>query len=187
MIGQIFTQNAYKILSLFSLSPGSRLNRGEIKEMTRLNNVPLDKALCTLLSSGILKKEKSLYSIDFECAEAKIILGAISGERKRMKELPFTVYLILVDLVSVISASRDIQAYLFGSYSKLIHTENSDIDVAVLTTRGFGKKNTQRRSEKIEKTYGKKIELHFFEKDLFYRNRKDPLVKEIIKNGIRLI
>ena len=187
MISQVFIQNAYKILSMFSLSPGSRFSRKEIKEMTRLNNVPLDSAISTLFSSGILTRERNLYSLDFENRATKNILELITKERLKAKELPFDIYLTLVDIVSFLSAYKDVHAYLFGSYSKLIYNEKSDIDIAVIATKSLDKKNLQRRIEKLEIVYNKKIELHLFDKDTFYKNRKDPLVRDIIKNGIMLI
>ncbi len=66
MINQIFNLDSFKILSLFSLSPGSRFRRKEIKERTKLNNIPLDKTLLKLLSGKILKKEENLYMLNFE-------------------------------------------------------------------------------------------------------------------------
>ena len=71
MISQIFYANSFKIVALFALSPGSRFKRKEIKEKTKLNNVPLDKALSRLVSSGIVKKENNLFSINFESKEAE--------------------------------------------------------------------------------------------------------------------
>ena len=66
MITQIFTQNCMKIMTLFGLSPGSRLNRKQIKEKVYLNNIPLDFSLLRLVNSGILKRERNFYSINFE-------------------------------------------------------------------------------------------------------------------------
>jgi len=71
MINQIFNLDSFKILSLFSLSPGSRFRRKEIKERTKLNNIPLDKTLLKLLSGKILKKEENLYMLNFENKNTK--------------------------------------------------------------------------------------------------------------------
>jgi len=88
---------------------------------------------------------------------------------------------------SKLSIIRGIEVYLFGSYSKLIYNEKSDVDIAILTSKTFDKKNIQKITQKLEIVYKKSIELHFFEKKLFYKNKKDPLVKEIMKNGVRII
>ena len=188
MISQIFDLDSFKIISLFSLSPGSRFRRKEIKEKTKLNNVPLDKALLRLLSSGILKKEENFYKINFHNENAKKIVEISSKQYKDLKELPFDVYLLLLDLVSEFSVIKGIEVYLFGSYSKLIYNEKSDVDIAILTPEIFNKKNNiQKTIQKLEKIYKKNIETHFFVKKLFYKNKKDMLVKEIIRNGMRLI
>lgn len=182
----MFTQNAYKILSMFSLSPGSNFNRKEIKKATRLNNVPLDNALSSLASSGILKRKGILYSLDFEFHATQVILSLISRERLKMKDLPLNVYLVMVDIASFFSAYRNVHAYLFGSYSKLIYTDKSDIDIAVIAGEYFDKKSFQKRLERVEATYGKSVEVHYFDKSTFYKNKKDPMVRDILKNGMPL-
>ncbi len=187
MINQIFDLDSFKIISLFSLSPGSRFRRKEIKERTKLNNVPLDKALLRLLSCKILKRDENFYKINFQNENAKKIIEISSKQYKELKELPLDIYLLLLDLVSGFSIIKGIEVYLFGSYSKLIYNEKSDVDLAVLITEKFNKKTTQKTVQKLEKVYKKNIEIHFFVKRLFYKNRKDPLVKEIIKNGVRLV
>ena len=187
MINQVFDLDSFKIISLFSLSPGSVFRRKEIKERIRLNNVPLDKALRRLLSSGILKREGNFYKINFQNENAKKIIEISSKQYKELKELPFEVYMLLLDLISDFSIIKGIEVYLFGSYSKLIYNEESDVDIAVLTTERFNKKITQKTTQKLERVYHKNIEMHFFVKKMFYKNKKDPLVKEIIKNSMKLV
>lgn len=103
-----------------------------------------------------------------------------------MKSLPLKVYFLIADLVSALSKKKGMETYLFGSYSKLIFTEESDIDIAVLST-SIDKKAIGKEAEKLEKSYGKKVQMHFFDKKAFYSNKKDPLVREILKNGVKLI
>lgn len=181
MISYLFNKDVFKILSLFSISPGSRFKRNEIKEKTKLYNINLDLALNRLINLGLLKKDKNLYQINFENEIKKEILDLIIKEYKRIREIPFRVYLLLIDFLEEISKNKEIEAYLFGSYAKLIYKENSDIDIAVIN----GKVNVK-FINKLEKKYGSKIEVHYFKKDEFYKNKKDPLIKEIIKNGIKL-
>ncbi len=187
MISQIFDDNVFKVIALFALSPGSRFRRKEIQEKTKLNNVPLDKALSKLMSTGILKKENGLYSINHEDRSSGQIITLASLQHKELKNLPLNVYLLLVDLVSEFSVFKNIELWLFGSYSKLVYTEKSDIDMAILGKNEIDKKETRKILRKLEKQHGKEIEEHFFDKNTFYKNKKDPLVKEILQNGIRLI
>lgn len=187
MINQIFDKDSFKIMSLFSLSPGSKFRRIEIKERTKLNNVPLDNALQRLLSSQILKRDKNLYAINFQNDLSKQVLEIPAKQYKNLKELPFNVYLLLLDLVKEISTTKGIELYLFGSYSKLVYNEKSDVDIAILTPEKFDKNNIQNITQKLEEIYAKNVEIHFFTKKLFYKNKKDPLIKEIIQNGIKLV
>src|SRR3989344_3645110 len=181
MINHLFNQDIFKIISLFNLSPGSRFNRKEIKDKINLNNLPLDNALSKLISSNILTKKGNYYSINFENEYAKILLNMVSKQYKLLKEIPFNIYLLLLDLIYYISKFKGLEAYLFGSYSKLIYRENSDIDIAVLGN--IDKKLLQKFIIKLEKDYQKNIEVHFFDKKEFYKNKNDPLVKDILRNG----
>jgi predicted nucleotidyltransferase len=187
MISQIFNQDTYKILSLFSLSPGSRFNRKEIKEKTRLNNVPLDKALLKLLSSGVLARKGNYYSVNFENPSSRAIIEMCSKQYRQLREIPFDVYLLVLDLTAELSLHKGVDAYLFGSYSKLVYTENSDIDIAILAAGRLEKNRITKAVAKLEKLYGKRIETHYFDKPGFYGGKKDPLVKGILRDGIRLV
>ena len=180
MISFIFDKDVFKILSLFGISPGSRFKRNEIKDRTFLYNINLDKALIRLVNLGLVKKDRNYYQINFENEMKNKIFDPVIGEYKRLREIPFKVYLLLIDLMEEISKSGETEVYLFGSYAKLIYKENSDVDIAVIN----GKVNAK-IIDKVEKRYKLKVEPHYFKKDEFYKNKKDPLIKEIIKNGIK--
>jgi len=186
MISQIFNQDCFKMLILFSLSPGSRFNRTEIKNRTSLHNVPLDKALLRLLSSEVLKKERNYYSVNFENEKAKNFLEICTWQYKHLKELPLAVFYLLVDSLYELSLIKGIEVHLFGSYAKLVYRENSDIDIAILYSEKIPQDKIARIFASLEKTYKKKVELHYFRKVEFYKNKKDPLVKSILKDGIFL-
>jgi predicted nucleotidyltransferase len=187
MISLIFNKEEFKILNIFSISPGSKFRRNEIKEKTKLNNVPLDEALLKLVKSDIIKKERKFYSINFENSYSKLIIEIISKQYKFLKEIPLDVYFLITDLISESKLLRKTEIYLFGSYSKLIYKDTSDIDIAILTDSNFDKKSVNKIIQKLEKRYSKNIEIHLFEKSKFYKNKKDPLIKDILKNGIKLI
>jgi predicted nucleotidyltransferase len=184
MINLIFDPNIFKVLSLFSISPGSKFRRKEIKEKTKLNNVPLDSVLLRAVNSGIIEKKRNLYSVNFENEYAKQIISIINQQYRASKELPFDVYCLLID-ISYLCSGEAAETYLFGSYSKLIYRVDSDVDIAILDCPD--KRQIEKKVQKLERLYKKKIELHFFEKSGFYKNKKDPLVADIIRNGIRIV
>ena len=188
MISLVLNQDAFKILTVFSLSPGSRFKRKELKELTRLNNVPLDKALLRLVSSGVLRK-KGTYSLNMENESTEVLMMLCSKQHIHLKRIPFKVYFLILDLVFQASLLKGVEIFLFGSYSKLVFSEKSDIDIAVLTLQNAKpiKGLLLALAEKLGKSYGKEVQLHFFDKKAFYSNKKDPLVSEIIRNGVRLI
>jgi len=188
MITDIFNKDIAKVLTFFSVSPGSKLTRNEIKEKTKINNAPLDKALEALLNNKILTKEKRLLSLNFENNNMKKALSIIKKEHTRFKDIPLNVYYSLLDISSKIAGIGNvINAYLFGSYAKLIYTEKSDIDLAIVTSKDDkpAVKLIKGYVIKIEEKYDKKIELHFFEKKDM--KQKDPIIKEILRNSVEML
>ena len=182
MITPIFNKDIVKVLSLFVVSPGSNFTRNEFKDKTKLNNVNLDNALVALLNTKIIKKEKRLFSLNIN---SKKIIELLSQDYKHLKEIPLDVYFIIADLLDIISFSKNIEAYLFGSYSKLIYKKESDVDIAIITKNN--QDNLEKAALKLSSKYSKKIQLHFFAKKDFEKNKNDPLIKDIIKNGVKLI
>ena len=74
MILQIFNKDILEVLTVFSISPGSRFLRKELKERTKLNNVNLDNALNILLNTNLIKKEKRFLLLNLESAKSIINL-----------------------------------------------------------------------------------------------------------------
>ena len=97
------------------------------------------------------------------------------------------VFYLLTDLVDSLLLLKGNEVWLFGSYAKLVYKENSDVDIAVLYSQEIHKESINKNVAKLEKVYNKKIEMHYFEKTRFYKNRKDLLVKGILRDGVRLI
>ena len=193
MISILFDKNIVKVLAFFLISPGSKHLRKEIKEKTHMHNIPLDTALKKLLKTQLIKEEKSLLFLNpEETEETKSIKTIITKEHKiLLSSITLKVFYILLDVAEKLSQFKEIkEAYLFGSYSKLIYSIDSDIDIAVILSNKI--KNKEKKEIKIEKQIKKIakrakkiIELHFFqEKDM---KAKDPIIKEILRNGRKII
>jgi predicted nucleotidyltransferase len=179
-------KNIFRILSVFTLSPGSRLNRITIQEKTKINNIVLDKSLNQLINLNYLVKEKNLYSINFKNQEVLSLIESLSKNYNKFKMLPLKEYFLIQNIIWEISKIKYIgDVYLFGSYAKLIFKDSSDIDFAVISDK-IKKAEVNKSIRKIEKKENKKIEFHFFTKE-FYHNKKDPLVKEILRDGVKVL
>ncbi len=186
MIVQVFNKDVLKVLTVFCISPGARFQRRELQERTRMNNVNLDNALGLLLRSGVLKKDRRFLCLDLN-EEVKKIVELVSGQYKFLREVPLDVYFSVLEVVWFLSRF-ECDVYLFGSYVKLVFKEGSDIDIAVVSdrVRSEAKKEISKLVRKVEKKYGKDIQVHYFS-EKFYKSKKDLLVKDILKNGIKLI
>ena len=183
---ELFDRNAMRILTVFSLSRGSRLNRKTIKELTQMPNIIADKTLAKLINHNFLTKEKNLFALNFENEEAKKIVQMCFERYNKFKHLPLKEYFTVLDIRDEISKIKNPgDVYLFGSYAKLTFNEKSDIDIAIVSDN-VSKRDVDAVVRKLEKKYKKTIEVHRFTRK-FYNNKRDALVKEIIQHGIRLI
>lgn len=185
MIVNIFDKNIVKVLSFLIISPGSRYTRLEIKEKTNMNNLPLDKVLNKLFSLGILIKENNLIVLNTNSNFSELIYFI----RKEYKyfNVPYEIFNILFYTINILSEFRQIKKiYLFGSYSKLIFNNKSDIDIAIFFENKIKeRKNIGNKINRYLDKIDKRLEVHFFlEKDI---KENDPLIKDIIKNGKVLI
>jgi len=186
MINLLFDGAVFKVLTIFSLAAGRRFRRNELKEMTCLNNVLIDNALAKLLKAGVLNAERKIYSANLENENAKQLIAVISRQYKALRELPLDAYFTITDIAAAFSKLKQAELFLFGSYAKLVYKKGSDIDMAVVSGTKIDSATFEKKIIKLEKKYGLKAELHFFDRTLFYKNKKDPLVKEILRNGIKL-
>lgn len=187
MMSNIFNKDAVKILSYLLISPGSKYTRNEIKEKTKMNNIPLDKTLTKLIILKILKKEKNLLMLNLGQEEAKEIIIKIKEDFKKLN-LPHNIFSTTLDISDKLAELKYIRkAILFGSYAKLIYSDNSDIDIAIILdvkVKNLNKlkKIIEKDINKISKKNKKEIELHFFnESDL--KHKEDALIKDILRNG----
>ena len=191
MITNLFEKNIIKVLSFFLISPGSRYKRIEIKEKTQMNNIPLDIALRKLKSLKFIEENKNLYLLNFKVEENKEIFELISEEYKSLN-LPYKIFNILVEISDKLSRIQELKSViLFGSYAKLIHTEKSDIDLAIILENKLkNEQKTEKRIEqeiaKISKNYQKQIELHFYKQRDIEHNKSDPIIKDILRNSKKI-
>jgi predicted nucleotidyltransferase len=184
MIINLFDIHSSKILLFLNISPGSRYTRKELSEMTNINNVPLDNSLSKLLNLKLIIHKDKHYSLNID----NPIIGLILKETSEIKHLPLKIQYISLEFIQEIIKYRDIEnVILFGSYAKLIHSDKSDIDIAIVTK---DIKDTRKKilliSDKLSKKYKKELQIHFFTKEEL-KHKKDPLIKDILKNGRSLL
>ena len=188
MMINLIDRNFSRIILFFAISPGSRYSRKEIKEKTSMNNVPLDISLGKLLNLRIINEKNRLYFLNLE----NQIVNQILEEKEKFSNLPLNIQFILIEFIEMILKFKPIKdIVLFGSYTKLIFSDKSDIDIAVIfadkiKNRERIEKKISALSQKISKKYKKSVQEHFFvESDL--KHKEDPLIKDILKNGRSLI
>jgi len=186
MIINLINPNLAKIILIFAASPGRKWQRKEIKEMTGMNNVPLDNSLNELLTHKLINESKRIYSLNFENS---IVQQTVKEIKEKISNLPFKIQFILVDFINSISKIKDAEKIiLFGSYSKLVFNEKSDVDLAIVLKErsNLHEKKISLLTEKLSKRHKIDIQEHFFtESDL--KHKEDPLIKDILRNGIEFI
>jgi len=188
MLFNLIDRNLARVMLLLAISSGSKYSRDDLKKKTGMNNIPLDFALNKLMFFKFIKKENKLYYFNLEDPFVKSFIS----ESKTLLNLPLKIQFILYDAIDILSRFKGIRKIiLFGSYSKLIFHENSDIDLAVIIDDKIDDAMKIEHAifpffNKLSKKYKKEIEAHYFnESDL--KHKEDPLIKDIVRNGRVLI
>lgn len=182
MIINLIDKNLARILLFLAISPGSNYLREEIKNKTEMNNAPLDESLNKLLALKAVKLNGKLYCLNLD---NDIFKGIIDETREILGNLPLMVQFEIIDFIQgILKMARIKRAILFGSYSKLIYSNKSDIDIALIMDDDWRKseKKIEVFADKIGSEYKKVIEVHFFSgKDM--KHKEDALIKDILRNG----
>jgi predicted nucleotidyltransferase len=188
MLSSILSQKSIlKILKLFSVAPGKALNRNQIRDYTKMANVPLDNALGRLQKENIIGREKNLIRLNLSNKKTSEIIHLLEEEARHLREIPYGIWLILFDFSNSIPKTKFTRMFLFGSWAKHIARENSDVDLALIISKKDVKQEmkAEKIAEELEKKHKMKIQLHFFEeKELI--EKKNSIIKEIERDGIEV-
>jgi len=180
-------KTAWKILRILSESPGRGTSRAEIRELARAGNFALSKALKELIRYGILLKKKigkkEIYWLNSANTVVQEILKLFEIERTRLKNLQPSKVIFLAKILDKINSILSPESIiLFGSHAKGTATEESDFDLCVIVK----KKKGQRLALA---SLPENVQIHLFEEKEFeeLKQRKDTLVEEILRDGIKLV
>lgn len=189
MISNILSYKSnVKIIKLFFQAPGKGLSRKSIKEFARLSNIATDNSLSRLVKEGILIREKRIFRLNLSSEKTKSILNILKKEQELLREISYSIWLILFDFNSAITEKTEFEKMiLFGSHAKHIASATSDIDIALITKKKDTKQEfkAEEIADELEKKYKKKIQLHYLTTEEFETGKLE-LVKEINKGGIIL-
>jgi predicted nucleotidyltransferase len=170
-------KNSLKIMS--TLLEG-RMYFNQIYEKTKISSKNnLLKSLNNLEEKNIIIKEKNksntFYEINFNNLISIPILNLIN--KIKFERLPFPVK---KEIVEIIDSIKPKIAILFGSYSKLNYSKESDIDL--LFVDGIDRKNT---INEIASKYG--IETNIISIKLKDFNGANEQIAHILKTGYPLV
>lgn len=189
------TRTVWKILLVLSEAPGKAVSRKEIRALTKSGNKVLAKFLELMEKFNIITSNKIgktyYYKINLSNPFIEPILNLIKLEKKELNNPDFVILNILREFVyelTNINLRSLNKVILFGSYAKRTHTNNSDIDVAVIL-------NEKNRNDellitesinKLNNRFKKEIQPHYYTTKEFKEN-KSKLMDEITKDGIILM
>ena len=180
-------KTAWKILRVMSEAPGKGITRREIREITRAGNFALSNSLKELERYRIILKKKEgrreIFWLNSANPLVQHILNIFEWERTKLKNLQPSKVIFLAKIVEEVSKINPKSIILFGSHAKGIATEESDYDLCVIVPKKY-RKNIMKICKLPEN-----VQIHLFEEKEFERlkKEKDPLVEEIIRDGIELL
>lgn len=160
-----------RVLEIFFENPAREFHLRELSRLLKLSMPTIISATDTLSRENLIIKAKGRVLTKAKAnRESEKFL-----RHKRVYNLKKVYDSGIVDYISI-SYNHPKAIMLFGSYSRGEDTENSDIDIAVLT-----KKNLSLSFAKYEKTLKKGVNIHEIDLD-----RISPEFKSNLANGIVL-
>lgn len=189
------TKSAWKILFVLAEAPGKAVSRKEIQKLTKIGNKVLTKFLIVLEKFGMVIADKIgktyYYRLDMNSQFTGKIIEIIREEKRELNNPDFEVLNVVREFVYELTNTNlpNIKSViLFGSYAKRTYHKESDIDIAIIT----GGKDvneellTTEICDGIKKRFKKQIQPHYFTEKEF-KEQKNKLIQEIIKDGLRLM
>jgi predicted nucleotidyltransferase len=120
------------------------------------------------------------------------VIALVSKERHDLNNLNPAISIPVREFVRQMLHLDIRQIYLFGSVVKEQYKESSDIDIALVTHLTLDTKSRlaiEEAASSLEKRFGREIEIHYFTGEQFELGirKRNPLVEEILRDGIRLL
>jgi len=190
MISPILTSGSeLKVLGLFAEAPGKALNRTELQKYTHIANNPLSGALKALMNFNVIEKKNNNYQLNFRNEFVPKLMDLLKDEIKSLKNIPYSVWLMLFDFNKKIVNKMDmVSLYMFGSWAKGIARDSSDIDLAMVVHEKSREIEVELSglAESLKEKYDRSIQIHIFDEKEF-KGKETILIKEILKDGIRIV
>ena len=171
-------KSAWRILSLMAEAPRKSLTRRFLKAETLLGNKALDEALHRLRTTGIIIEERNLYRLDLGCPDTEILLELLKRERERLRHLDYRLRIVLAELTRSLLDNSLEEAWLFGSHARGTARSDSDIDVALIYTAEPDETELATITDRVERKFSVKIQLHTFTTEGFAASNLAPQVKQ---------
>lgn len=184
----------WRILSILTEAPGQGVTKEEIKKITKLGGNSIFEGINILLKNDIITSQKfgkrTYYKINLSNKYSELIVQIMNIEKKDLNSMNPKIVTILREYVKKINDEINPKSiYVFGSIVKSSYTENSDIDITIITDKELKTKERieiEKINEKIEERFKREIQSHFLTEKEFKKSG-EPLVEQIHRDGIKLL
>ena len=181
-------KTAWKILRLLSQAPGKGISIKQIKQLTKAGNFALSNSIALLVKYKILNTKKvgkkNIYWLNTSNPIVRKLIELFDIESNIMKGLPPSMITMLSKVVEqIVESINPKKVILFGSYAKGTASLRSDIDLCMIVDKKLKKYRVA-----ISKL-PENVQVHLFTEQEFgdLRKNKDPLIEDIILDGIELL
>jgi len=187
------SKSVWRVLSVLSESPGQGITKEEIKKITKLGGNSIFTSINILLKNKIITSNKvgkrTYYKINLANKYSRLIVEIIKLEREDLNNMNPKIVTSLREFTRLCNdLLNPKEIYVFGSIVKNSYKKESDIDLAIIVERELKTKERielEKVSEKIEKRFGREIQLHLFTMKEFKHNK--GLIEQIHRDGIKLL
>lgn len=182
-------KSVWRVLGLFSSTPGKALSREELRQFTGLGNEPLSAALERLKKFELMDVRKvgkrEYYTLNLANKWMPKILDLCKAEAEENQAMRSDVMTPVREFTRKLLEQTDSikKVIVFGSVVKRTETKHSDIDLALVVEREDTKQELAVEGiiAGIKERFGRQIQVHYFTEDEFKQDNK--ICEDIKKEG----
>jgi predicted nucleotidyltransferase len=175
----------------FVLFPGFKDTAKGVSQLARVPLMTAHRVLRSYEDAGLVKSRDVGNSIEWSLNEDGYAYKALAPLYKTLFKAPVALDKMKEVIKEDLQKRMVLEAKLFGSMARGDYDENSDIDLLVVVDSMEDKKNFEKHDDKLRDTiyglFGRHLACYVNTKAEFQRKKKLAVMKNIAKEGIKLI
>lgn len=188
---ELLNSKAKQSLLKFVLFPGFKDTAKGLSALARVPLMTAHRVLRSFEEAGLVTSREIGNSIEWSVNEGGYVYKTLAPLYEALFRAPAPLEKIKEVIKENLPKSMVLEAKLFGSMARGDYDGSSDVDLLVIVDSSGKKKDFEKYEEKLRdaiyKLFGRHLECYVNTKAEFQRKKKLAVMKNIAKEGIKLI